>query len=335
MSQDALESLEITPAQPEGPRSADALRFDPPLAKARFVLTRTLEWLAFADTVCEALGDFGTGFERALWHGGVHVAGRPLDSDRLPLSVGEGSRVAIYAFIREPEPIPDFAPVVLAEAKGWLAIDKPAWFPMQRTRASCRVSLEAALRDALGEASLIAVHRLDRTTSGVALFARNRESASWIQSRLGERTVEKTYRAYVAPRPADDEFEVSGPLGRIAHPRRFVFGMLGDDAPAAHRARPSESYFRVLEEMSLGTLVEARPVTGRTHQLRVHLAHVGSPILGDEVYGPPWAEGDPGRALLHASRIKLPLPGGEVLEVQAEDPADFIAGAKEPPVHPA
>jgi 23S rRNA pseudouridine1911/1915/1917 synthase len=323
MTRAAIDSIEVTPAQPEGPRSADALRFDPPLEKARFVLARTLGWPAFAEAVSEVLGDLGTGFERARWHGGVHVDGRPIDPDQPPETVAEGSRVAVYAFVREPEPIPDFSPEVLAEAEGWLAINKPAWFPMQRTRASLRVSLEAALGKALGEASLIAVHRLDRTTSGVALFARNRESASWIQSRLGERSVEKTYRAFVAPRPAEDEFEVSGMLGRISHPRRFVFGMLGEDAPAEHRARPSQSHFRILEQRNLGTLVEAKPVTGRTHQLRVHLAHVGSPIRGDEVYGRPWCEGDPGRALLHASDIKFPLPDGKVCEVHAEDPADF------------
>ncbi len=323
MSATPFESLEITPAQPEGPRSAAALRHDPPLAKARLVTGRALAWGEFLAALGEALGVFGTGVPRALWHGGLHVAGRPIDPDRPPQEVVAGSRVAVYAFIREPAPRGGFAPRVLDEGAGWLAVDKPAWFPMQRTRASFRVSFEGALREALNEPGLIAAHRLDRTTSGVALFARNRESASVIQSRLGEREVTKQYRALVHPAPPEDSFEVSGLLGRVAHPRRFAFGMLGSDAPPEHRARPSESRFRVLERQAARTLVEARPITGRTHQLRVHLAHVGSPILGDELYGRRWEQGDPERALLHASRIRLRFPDGGRIDVEAPDPADF------------
>lgn len=320
-----IDLLEVTAPEPEGARSIEAWRYDPPLVKARGVLGRATRWCELLEALTEAVGSFGTGVERAIWHGGLHLAGRPVDPERPPDSVEAGTRIALYAFVREPEAAHWDPAGILAEAPGWLAVDKPAWLPMQRTRASFRSSLEAAVRERLGEASLLAVHRLDRTTSGVALFARNRESASWIQSRLAEGAADKEYRAAVSPPPGPDAFRVSGWIGRVSHPRRFAFGMVGEDADPAHRARPSESHFRVLERSGERAMIEARPATGRTHQLRVHLAHAGSPILGDELYGPAWRAGDPQRTLLHAARIRLPLAGGGTLDVAAPIPADLLA----------
>ena len=319
----AIDALEITPAAPEGPRSEAACRHDPPLVKARGVLAATLSWAELLASLIDSVGSFGTGVERAVWHGGLQLAGRPVDPDRPPDRVEAGTRIALYAFVREPQPVQWDARSVLSEGPGWLAVDKPPWLPMQRTRASFRSSLERGVREQLGEPELVAVHRLDRTTSGVALFARDRDTASWIQSRLGERAAEKQYRAVVAPSPEHDAFEVRGPIGRVPHPRRFAFGMLGLDAAPAQRARASQSRFRVLARGDGRALLEARPITGRTHQLRVHLAHAGSPILGDELYGRAWSVGDPGRALLHAWRIRLPLPNGRRLDVAAPQPADF------------
>ena len=91
------------------------------------------------------------------------------------------------------------------------------------------------------------------------------------------------------------------------------------------RARHSRTRFRVLARDAASASVEALPVTGRTHQLRVHLAHIGSPILGDDLYGPGWAVGAPERTLLHAARLEVRLEEGATIAVEAPLPGDFRA----------
>lgn len=311
-------------AEPDAqPRSPEAERFDPPVWKARWVLERPLAWREFLDDARARLGERGTQLERALWHGGLHVSGAPLDPAAPPARVEGGAWIAVYGFVREPEAV-DLDPArILLDADGVVAVDKPPWLAMGRTRASVRASLEEALQHLLGDRTLFAVHRLDRQTSGVALFARGRERAAELGRAFRGRVVEKRYLACVSPAPREDAFDVAGWFGRAAHPSRFKFGLFPE--PAEGR-RESETRFRVLRRCARGALVEALPVTGRTHQLRVHLAARGSPIAGDDLYGPAWVAGAPHaapRVLLHASRLALPRAAGTRLAVEAAEPDDL------------
>jgi 23S rRNA pseudouridine1911/1915/1917 synthase len=306
-------------------RSDAAERHDPPLVVRRFVTAAALCPGALLQEVRRRLDGTPASAERALWHGGVHANGRPLDAEALPASLPAGAWVAVYAFEREPEPVPLERSRVLYDGDGLVAVDKPAWLPMQRTRATARLSLEAALREQLGDTSLVAAHRLDRQTSGVALFARGRTGA-WAARELAARRVKKRYVAVVAPPPERDAFEVEGWIARASDPARFRFELLPH---AESEARFSRSAFTVLRRGPDRALLEARPETGRTHQLRVHLAAAAAPVVGDDLYGPPFAPGAPSaasRVLLHAAALELCRPDGSALRIEAEPPADF-AGA--------
>jgi 23S rRNA pseudouridine1911/1915/1917 synthase len=306
-------------------RSTAAERYDPPLVVRRFVTDAALRLDTLLAEAARRLEGSPASALRAFWHGGIHVNGRPLDPDGELEPLAAGSWVVIYAFEREPDALPERALRVLHDVDGLVAVDKPAWLPMQRTRASARVSLEAALRAQLGDASLVAAHRLDRQTSGVALFARGREGA-WAARALASREARKRYLAVVAPPPERDAFAVEGWIARAPDPARFRFALLADPIPDA---RFSSTRFLLLQRNGSRALLEAFPETGRTHQLRVQLAAQGSPIAGDDLYGPPFAPGAASsaeRVLLHAAALELRRSDGTWLRVEVEPPADF-AGA--------
>jgi 23S rRNA-/tRNA-specific pseudouridylate synthase len=196
-----------------------------------------------------------------------------------------------------------------------------------------RVSLEARLRALLGCPELAAVHRLDRTTSGVVLFARDRAAAAWLGRELREGRVARRYLAWVSPVPAWDETVVRGFLARVAHPSRIRFALQPEPVTGA---RASETRLRRVAVRDGRALLEAWPRTGRTHQIRVHCASAGHPVVGDDLYGPAFAPGRPsaaGRALLHAREIRFRLPGrGEAVCVTAPLAPDFgDAGSRSTP----
>jgi 23S rRNA pseudouridine1911/1915/1917 synthase len=307
-------------------RSPEAERFDPPVWKARWVPERALDWRDFLADAAERLGPRAQDLARALWHGGLHVSGTPVDPERPPARVPAGGWVAIYGFVREPEAITLDPARILHDADGLVAVDKPPWLSMQRTRASFRSALEHQLQALLADRTLWAVHRLDRQTSGVALFARGRERAAELGSAFAARRVTKRYFACVSPAPREDAFSVRGFLGRVAHPVRFKFGLF--EGPGEGR-RASATQFRVVARGARGARVEAIPETGRTHQLRVHLASSGTPIAGDDLYGPLFAQGAPhaaARVLLHAAELAVPRVCGSLVLAAPEPPelAEFL-----------
>lgn len=155
------------------------------------------------------------------------------------------------------------------------------------------------------------VHRLDRDTSGVLLMVKNDETASMVQRQFTNRSVKKEYTAVVSGRPAQDEALIDVPIERNpSAPSTFRPGVKGKEAQTAYSVR---------DENAAHTLLQLRPKTGRTHQLRVHTQHIGVPILGDRVYGTEAAD----RMYLHASRLELTLPGGVRKVFEAPLPPSF------------
>jgi 23S rRNA pseudouridine1911/1915/1917 synthase len=289
--------------------------------------SRTLSWQETLREARARLGPDGEALERALHHGGVALDGRPLGAGPAPARVGVGTRISVHALLAEPAAVPLPEDALLWDRDGVVAAAKPPWLPTQRTRASDRASLERALAERLGAPGLRAVHRLDRPTSGVVLLARDGPTAARLGAALREPGTVRRYLAWVAPGPAAERFRVAGWMGRVPDPARYRFA-LREPRPGRHPfriARWSATVFRVLHRADGRALVLAEPETGRTHQIRVHLAAAGSPVVGDDLYGPPWRAGAPsaaGRALLHAASIRV-RRGGRRLEIDAPLPADF------------
>lgn len=159
------------------------------------------------------------------------------------------------------------------------------------------------------------IHRLDRDTSGVLIGALNDKTAKLLQRQFSDRKVKKVYIAVVDGVPKQAEALIDLPIGR--NPK----------APSQFRVDPNgkeaRTLYKVLASNKKHSLVELRPETGRTHQLRVHMAYLGTPIHGDKVYG---KEAD--RMYLHAAKLEITIPEGERMLFAADVPPEFAAMEK-------
>jgi 23S rRNA pseudouridine1911/1915/1917 synthase len=158
------------------------------------------------------------------------------------------------------------------------------------------------------------VHRLDRATSGLMVVAKNQRALSILSRHFHHRLVEKRYLAVVSGHVSKDELLITPPIGRDpagAQPHWRVMD----------NGKPAETRLRVVRRRSQRTLVELEPVTGRTNQLRIHCAHVGHPIIGDEWYG---AANAGARLCLHAARLAFHHPsGGRWMEFESPLPFEI------------
>lgn len=212
------------------------------------------------------------------------AAGRVLVNQR---SVRVASRsVTDEDELRVAEELPQVP--LLRITDDWLAVDKPAGVPTQPARDRSAMSLEEMLRVEYREIYL--VHRLDTPTSGVVVFARNRAAAARLSALFASRAIGKTYLAVVAG-AIDGETRIDSPIE-------------GKEAITIVRPRG-------------GNLVEAEILTGRTHQIRIHLASIGHPVAGDRRYGGPPAP----RLMLHAWKLQQE----ELGTIEAPPPSEMGA----------
>ena len=156
------------------------------------------------------------------------------------------------------------------------------------------------------------VHRLDRDTSGVLIIAKTTDAATHLQRQFAQRTTKKTYLAVTDGVPKLAAAKIDLPIGR------------NPSAPSTFRVdpngKPAQTTYHVLAATDAQALIELNPTTGRTHQLRVHLAYLATPILGDRVYGKPNAR----RLMLHAHKLEITLPSGERKTFEAAVPENFF-----------
>ena len=208
---------------------------------------------------------------------------------------------------------------VLFEDGEALVIDKPAGLPLDRPRAG-GPSLEDHL-DSLRfgfQREPAPVHRLDRDTSGCLLLARNPKALKRFAAAFEARQVEKVYLGIVAGEVAGDHGVIELALSKISSAQD------GWRMIPAKKGKPALTRWRVLDRKDGLTLVEFRPETGRTHQIRVHaLAGLGAALVGDPVYGN--GKGGQERTMLHASAITVPRDGKPPVTATAPLPADFAA----------
>ena len=208
-------------------------------------------------------------------------------------------------------------PILFEDAEA-LVIDKPGGLPPDRPRAG-----GASLADRLDELKLgvqrapVPVHRLDADTSGCLLLARNPKALKRFAAAFEAREVEKVYLGIVAGALAGDEGTIRLALSKISSAAE------GWRMIPARKGKPSVTHWRTLATRGGLTLVEFRPETGRTHQIRVHAASgLGAPLLGDPVYGDGKGAA---RTMLHAAALTVPRANKPAIEARAPLPADFVA----------
>ena len=245
--------------------------------------------------------------------------------------------------MRSPDPL-----TLLAETPDWAAVLKPAGLATIPGRGETDSVLERLGRQlnlpsaGAADPRLRVVHRLDKDTSGVLLFAKHRDAQRHFSHQFQNNTVEKEYLALVAGRPAQQEGEIDAPLARHpSSPQRM--------AVVRHGGRPARTGWRIEETFRDLTLLRVFPKTGKTHQIRVHLHSIGVPLAIDPLYSPPRDRGAaPGlrlstfkrgyrpaageverplieRLTLHAERLRFSAPDGSHVEVVAPLPKDFRA----------
>lgn len=207
---------------------------------------------------------------------------------------------------------------ILFEDGEALVIDKPAGLSVERPRRG-----GACLEDHFEELKLgfqrppVPVHRIDTDTSGCLLLARNPKALKRFSKSFEDRLVAKRYLGVLAGVPATGEGTIELSLSKISSAGK------GWRMIAAKKGKPSITHWRVLTEVDGHALVEFRPETGRTHQIRVHCqAGLGLPLLGDPVYGD--GKGAP-RTMLHAAALSVPREGKPPIEASAPLPQDFAA----------
>jgi 23S rRNA pseudouridine1911/1915/1917 synthase len=165
------------------------------------------------------------------------------------------------------------------------------------------------------------MHRLGRGTSGLLLFARTREARRRVAADWRKGRVEKTYRALVSGVPDRELFSIDRPIGPVPHPR------LGQVHAVSKRGKPSLTHVRRIDARRGEALVEVNIPTGRPHQIRIHLAAAGHPLVGDPLYAdggvPKEKPGLPGEGgfWLHSQRLSLPHPAtGERIDLECLPP---------------
>ena len=216
---------------------------------------------------------------------------------------------------------------VVYEDEQLAVIDKPASLTVHPAPGETQPTLIAAVLNRWPEVSKIAdddpdadplrpglVHRLDRDTTGLLMIAKTADALRSLREQLRERSMDKRYLAVTVGAPDPPAGLIDAPIGRDpSDPRRMAI---------LDRARPSQTGYETVERFSDAALLKCQLITGRTHQIRVHLAAVGHPIAGDTMYGlrTPLIE----RQALHAAQLTIRHPAtDEPLTVEADPPADF------------
>jgi 23S rRNA pseudouridine1911/1915/1917 synthase len=247
---------------------------------------------------------------------------RLVTSDSEELKAGQklklGQSVAVDDNLLRQKPVEIDLPVIYEDGSV-IVIDKPAGV---LTHAKGALNTEATVanfistkldhkprsnRDGI-------VHRLDRATSGVIITAKNDDALKQLQKQFSQRKTKKIYLAVVDGQPESEQAIIDVPIERNPKkPQTFKTGLKG---------KPAQTEYKVVKTVSKNnktySLLELKPRTGRTHQLRVHLNYINTPVVGDNIYG---KAGE--RMYLHAKSLEITLPGGERKTFVADPPAYF------------
>ena len=271
-------------------------------------------------------------WKQLIEDGQIARNGTPIRKPNTPLALGDELRCTL------PEPTPvglvaaDIPLAILYEDADLIVLNKPAGLVVHPAPGHAADTLVNALlhhcadlQGIGGELRPGIVHRLDKDTSGVLVVAKTEQAVANLVAQFSAHTVEKEYLALVWGTPKKSSGVVELPIGR--HPvHRKKMAIVAQGRPALTR-------YETLAARPLAALLRVRIETGRTHQIRVHLAHLGHPVVGDTTYGRARhglpADLEIPRQMLHAHRLKIAHPrDGRPLEFTAPPPADFLAAQK-------
>ena len=272
--------------------------------------------------------------QKAIKRGEVVSEGRRVKAS-MRLEAGEVLKIYTPGYAPDGPPPP--LPPILFEDDRLLVINKPPGLLAHPAGDRFAYAVIGLFKEARADHRIDLCHRLDRDTSGVMVLSKDLEANTHIKAQLRQRSahLQKTYLALVCGQPEWTERDVEAPIGdRLDTEIRLRRGVTDDGLPA-------RTVFHVEQRLGDTALVRCQLHTGRTHQIRVHLEHVGHPILGDKVYGQPdrvfleWHEEGATdfvrqharfpRQCLHAWQLTLRHPSGPPLHIEAPLPADMQA----------
>ena len=210
-----------------------------------------------------------------------------------------------------------------------VVINKPAGLMVHPTLSVRSGTLVNALLDRYPEIVNVGenplrpgiVHRLDKNTSGLIIVAKNQNSFLFLKEQFLSKKIQKTYLAIVCGVPPKNEGEINYDIrpSKMSQMKKVAVKRLSE--PQIKSRREAKTLYKILKNFKGFTLVEAKPLTGRTHQIRVHLSAIGCPILGDHLYG---SKSDlAARQMLHAEKLTFTTPNGKALSLEIPPPEDF------------
>jgi 23S rRNA pseudouridine1911/1915/1917 synthase len=284
------------------------------------------------ERVDKALADKLPAFSRAqiqrlIQDGRVRIGGTAVKAS---YRLGGGEQVVVdIPPVEDTDLIPQEIPLdILYEDEDLLVVNKPAGMvvhPAAGHQSGTLVNAILAhcpdLPGIGGERRPGIVHRLDKDTSGLILVAKNDRALRFLQAQFKKRTVEKVYLALCDGHFHGAEAMIDGPIGRDPKNRKRM-AVIPPNAP--HSARPAQTKMRLLDYYGGYSLLECRPLTGRTHQIRVHLAFAGYPVVGDQIYGRRKQSLLAGRHFLHAAGLTFERPSdGREMTFRAKLPGEL------------
>jgi len=306
-----------------------------------FVTTQEEAGQRLEGLLCKRAGLRPGEARRVVETGGVMLDRKRIREPGFRVAIGVTVRVFIEGRRAEAEEQRLEDTRILYQDRHFVAVDKPTGVPSQATLASVEGTILQLTQATLGGPPLQLIHRLDRETSGVLLLGRSKKGSAGLRQAFADRKLEKRYLALVGGCPEPASAEIDAPLERDRR-RAGCWRVCSERSGRSAKTR----YDTVARLEAFGgpvaALLQLHPETGRTHQLRVHLAHLGHPILGDGRYlGLKQLTASDGqrlefdRCLLHAASIRLIHPvTGRPLELVAPMPEDFsrardcLAGAQ-------
>lgn len=239
-------------------------------------------------------------------YGGIILNGTPVT---VRATVNQGDKIEIYLKQQISDGIPPMnIPLkVLFEDEDIIAVDKPTNMPTHPSKGNNLPTLANAVMGYYnGDFVFRAVNRLDRDTSGIVIIAKNKISASGLSSTMKQGMWNKTYHALVCGHPNPEKGEINAPIERVEEGN--IKRMVRSDGKAAI------TRYRVIEKHNESALCEITLLTGRTHQIRVHMSHIGHPLVSDFLYG---SEGQ-GEYFLRCVEISFPHPKtGQTIKIKA------------------